>query len=558
MVGTKARNDTVDTRRPRSRSLPAFCRRVALAGLMAGVAVATGTTGAQLPALRAPGSEAGLPSSQEVAAVRRHISQAWAPLTRTIAGLERALPDPKFPSAGDLAWPLYVARSEDRAGVDRLLTSALGTWGRRRVDLRVLPQAPADFEQQGLLFLPHPYVVPGGRFNEMYGWDSHFIVLGLLQDGQVELARDMADNHLYQVRHYGKVLNANRTYYLTRSQPPFLSRTVLAVFDRTRDVEWLRQAVPALEAYHDFWTRGPRALPTLGLSRYHDEGEGPAPEVVAAELDAQGLTHYDRVRAYYRAHEVADYPEADYYDAATDSLTALFYRADRAMRESGFDPSDRFGRFGADVLKYAPVCLNSLLFAFEEDLGRIQRRLGDLESAARWTARARERRAAIDRYLWDDQAGLYFDYNVATGRRRPYEFATTFFPLWVGAASPEQARRVADRLSVFEAPGGLLTSTRETGQQWDAPYGWAPLQLAAVEGLRRYGYDEAADRLSCRFIALVTKEFTEHGVILEKYDVRRRESDVSTGLRFGYASNEVGFGWTNAVYLQLLDGLRLP
>ena len=161
----------------------------------------------------------------------------------------------------------------------------------------------------------------------------------------------------------------------------------------------------------------------------------------------------------------------------------------------------------------------------------------------------------IDRYLWDPDAGLYFDYNFETNRRRPYEFATTFYPLWAGIASVDQARRAAGNLSRFEAPGGVLTSTQATGSQWDAPYGWAPLQLIAIDGLRRYGYQRDADRLARKFVSLVVEDFDAHGTIVEKYDVRRRSSDLGAGLRFGYTSNEVGFGWTNGVVLELLAGL---
>ncbi|HET9317545.1 MAG TPA: trehalase family glycosidase, partial [Vicinamibacteria bacterium] len=143
-----------------------------------------------------------------------------------------------------------------------------------------------------------------------------------------------------------------------------------------------------------------------------------------------------------------------------------------------------------------------------------------------------------------------------TGQRRDYPFATTFYPLWAGLASPEQARRVQENLKRFEAPGGVLTSTETTGNQWDAPFGWAPLQIIAVDGLRRYGHDEAADRLARKFVGTVVKEFEEHGVILEKYDLVRRESDVAGGIRFGYSANQVGFGWTNAAVLDLLAGLE--
>jgi alpha,alpha-trehalase len=162
----------------------------------------------------------------------------------------------------------------------------------------------------------------------------------------------------------------------------------------------------------------------------------------------------------------------------------------------------------------------------------------------------------VDANLWDEKAGMYFDFNFESRKRRPYEFATTFWPLWVGMASPAQAARVRGNLARFEAPGGLLTSTTVSGNQWDAPFGWAPLQLAAVEGLRRYGFDADADRLSRKFLELVVKEFEEHGTIVEKYDVTRRESDVSAGIRFGYSSNEIGFGWTNAAFVELLAGLE--
>jgi alpha,alpha-trehalase len=158
--------------------------------------------------------------------------------------------------------------------------------------------------------------------------------------------------------------------------------------------------------------------------------------------------------------------------------------------------------------------------------------------------------------MWDEQAGLYYDYNVRTRRLRRYDFATTFFPLWVGIASPAQAARVHGNLARFEAPGGILTSTEVTGNQWDAPFGWAPLQMIAVAGLRRYGFDTDANRIAGKFVSLVAKELDEHGTIVEKYDVRRRESDVAADIKFGYSANQVGFGWTNGAVLELLAGMR--
>jgi alpha,alpha-trehalase len=180
-------------------------------------------------------------------------------------------------------------------------------------------------------------------------------------------------------------------------------------------------------------------------------------------------------------NQVTDYDAARFYDAQADRLTPLFYKGDRSMRESGFDPSNRFGPMSADITDYVPVCLNALLYRMERDLAETARILGDAEAAKRWQARAEERRGRMDRYLWDEAEGLYLDYNVPAATRRPYLFAATFYPLWAGAASPAQAARVAGNLKRFEARGGLLTSTTQTGSQWDAPFGWAPLQLIAVE-----------------------------------------------------------------------------
>ncbi len=505
-------------------------------------------------ATSAQDASAELPAAARLEAVHAYVRKAWTTLTRSLDDLPAAAVDPKLHLPAGKPYPVYLSRRENRARVERELRRRLGGEF-ARIELRVLPADWRRIEQHGLLYLPHPYVVPGGRFNEMYGWDSYFIQVGLLRDGGLQRARDLVDNFVYQIEHYGTLLNANRTYFLSRSQPPFLTAMLLGVFERTGDRAWLRRSLPAVESYYRFWTSPPHLIPGTPLSRYYDQGEGPAPEVVSDEKDEAGRTHYDRVRAWYKAHEVPDYDLARYYDRAADALTPLFYKGDRSMRESGFDPSNRFGPFNTDVIHYAPVCLNALLYRMEQDTARIHEILGRGAQAARWRRRAELRRAAMDELLWDARAGLYFDYQFETRSRRAYEFASTFYPLWVGAASPEQAARVRANLARFEAPGGLLTSTQVSGSQWDAPFGWAPLQLIAVQGLRRYGFADDAARLSRRFLSLVTKEFEEHGVIVEKYDVRRRESDVAGDLRFGYSTNVVGFGWTNAVYVELLDGL---
>jgi alpha,alpha-trehalase len=505
-----------------------------------------------------PGSVAQeLPSRERLQEVRRYIKEGWTTLTRSVRDLPRAAPDPKL-KAHRGRWPVYVSAREDMKRVEGELARQLDASARGGIELRTLPADASAIREHGLLYLPHPYVVPGGRFNEMYGWDSYFILVGLLRDGEVARAKDMTDNFLYEIEHYGTVLNANRTYYLSRSQPPFLTRMILGVFEKTKDEAWLRSTVPAIESHYRFWTSEPHLVPETGLSRYYDFGDGPAPEVLSDEVDEKGRTHYDRVREYYKSHEVTDYDLSLYYDKARDRLTDLFYKGDRSMRESGFDPSNRFGPFSADIVHHVPVCLNVLLYRMEQDMAQVERILGDEAVATVWQARASKRHGLIDKYLWDPDAGLYFDYNFKTGRRRTYEFATTFYPLWAGIASAEQASRVQKNLPKFEAPGGLLTSTKTTGNQWDAPFGWAPLQLLAVDGLRRYGYEEEADRVARKFVSLVAKEFGEHGTIVEKYDVERRESDVEAGIRFGYSGNQVGFGWTNGAFLELLEELEGP
>ena len=224
------------------------------------------------------------------------------------------------------------------------------------------------------------------------------------------------------------------------------------------------------------------------------------------------------------------------------------------MRESGFDISFRFGPYSAGTHHFAPVCLNSLLYKTEKDLEGMARVLGRGHEAAQWHERAEARAAKMRELFWDAARGQFFDYDFEAGKRSDYEFATTFFPLWSGWATPEQARVLEQHLSVFERAGGVVTSTRETGVQWDSPYGWAPLQLIAAEGLRNYKFDADADRISLKFLSTVLENFQREGNIREKYNVVTRSSEVNVSA--GYQMNVIGFGWTNGVFLALLD--RLP
>ena len=484
-----------------------------------------------------------------------YIKATWGTLTRSNSNLAKEVPDPKFPAGADGRWPVYISQTEDVPVVDESLQREMSAADYKTIKIEQLPKDLDGLKQQGLLYLPYPYVVPGGRFNEMYGWDSYFIQVGLLRDGEVILAKNMADNFLYEVRNYGKVLNANRTYYLDRSQPPFLTQMVWGVYQKTHERKWLADAEPWIEKYYKLWATEPHMTPETGLARYWDFGEGPAPEVLSAERDAQGRTHYDLVKDYFKTHKITDYNLNEYYDRQTDRLTALFYKGDRSMRESGFDPSNRFGPFNIDIIHYNPVCLNTLLYLMETQTAEILDELGRGSESEAWRQRADQRAERIRRLMWDEKDGVYYDYDFVTKRVRHYPFLTTFYPMWAGIASKEQAARIVKNLPLFERQGGLRTSTYVSGNQWDSPFGWAPLQMIAVDGLRRYGYNEDAERISRKFLALVRHEFLRQGFIVEKYDVEATDADVAAQIHFGYSANQVGFGWTNAVFTHLYDEL---
>ena len=220
------------------------------------------------------------------------------------------------------------------------------------------------------------------------------------------------------------------------------------------------------------------------------------------------------------------------------------------MRESGFDVSFRFGPFGAETHHYAPVCLNSLLYKTEEDLRQMSELLGKKAEAEQWEKKALRRRELINKYLWDESRGMFFDYNFVTHARSSYEYATTFYPLWAGLASKGQGKSVASKVALFEQPGGLAMSRPESQGQWDYPYGWAPIQLLAGEGLRSYDFGGEADRLAYKFLGMVLEDFRSDHTLREKYNVVSRTTETHIGA--GYAQNVTGFGWTNGVFLELL------
>lgn len=496
------------------------------------------------------------PTGQTLAALTEHIEGMWPALTRSLQNAIEAAQDPKLHGSKVL---IYISAAESSEDIRALLEQGLDPAAAERLEIRALPGAPERVRQHGLLYLPGRYVVPGGRFNEMYAWDSYFIALGLLRGGHVELAQSLADQMLYQVLHYGAVLNCNRTYCLTRSQPPLLSRLVLAVFQQTRHLSWLRAALPLVQRYYAYWISSPQLLPALGLSRYHAFGIGPAPEVLSSERDEEGRGHYQRVCAFLRDHPAPEPWFEEVYDAESNQLTPDGYVNDRTLRESGFDLSHRFGFCGLDSRSYVPVCLNTLLWCMERDIATMHLLLDSPPpTVAQWEELAEIRRQRMTRWFWDDEAGLFHDWSLRDNRRSRYAYSTAFWPLWAGWADATHAARLAKRLPDFLAPGGLLASLEVTGCQWDAPFAWAPLNLMAARGFARYGFTHEAREIASRFTAVAAGEFERTGHLFEKYDAQACTADVTGKLRFGYPSNEPGFGWTNAALLDLMALTRHP
>ncbi|MDE2450738.1 MAG: trehalase [Gammaproteobacteria bacterium] len=514
-------------------------------------------------------SVANVPDSSRTLA---YIHRAWGTLTRSstdcasyrgpyvrgkqVLYLPKDLPEP--PAVADLK----------QCGVEVLRLPARI---RRLGDFQ-----PATLGQQGYLYLPHSYVVPGGFFNEMFGWDSYFIELGLIADHRDALARDMVANMLFEVANYGGVLNANATYFLTRSQPPLLGEMIRALLsdknafpDQRAAAAWLRQAYPLAVENYSIWQRDEHRAGNTGLSRYFDYGGsepavrgGYARQVIRFLLAHPGENDGYLIKAsqHPTAAEAARLAKVSCDVHASQAcadgwyegyrLTAKFYGGDRAMRESGFDVSFRFGPFSGSTTEYAPVCLNSLLYRYALDLQRFAQRLGLATDATRWAQDAAARKRAINTYLWNPALGLYTDYDFVTGKPSYYAFITAYYPLWAGIASKLQAQAVREKLPLFERVGGLQTSTYASGAQWDSPFGWAPTNWLAVSGLEAYGYDVDARRIASEFMATVDRGLADDGTIREKYNMATGNSDVKIKITAGYTQNVIGFGWTNGIYLK--------
>jgi alpha,alpha-trehalase len=389
-----------------------------------------------------------------------------------------------------------------------------------------------------LLPLPRPYVVPGGRFREMYYWDSYFTMLGLLESGRRDLVEDMVRDFAHLIDAYGHVPNGTRTYYLSRSQPPFFFEMV-GLLSTADPAQAFAQYLPQLQREYAYWMHGAAGL-RPGRAHRH----------VVALPDGSILNRYWDDRDTPRDESYAQDVELA---RASGRREHLVFRDIRAAAESGWDFSTRWfadpkDRASIDTTELVPSDLNSLLFGLENAIRLGCERRSDASCARKFAARAAVRHAAIDRYLWDPSAGAYLDYRWTRRERIARVSAATLYPLFVALASDGQAAAVASTAAVelLEA-GGIVTTPLVSGQQWDSPNGWAPLQWIAVSGLRKYAQTSLAEAVACRWMVNVSAVYRKSGKLVEKYDV----IDTNRKSGGGEYPTQDGFGWTNGVMRKL-------
>ncbi|MDM2822643.1 alpha,alpha-trehalase [Citrobacter sp. Cpo100] len=406
----------------------------------------------------------------------------------------------------------------------------------------VLTRSTTDAEKwDSLLPLPEPYVVPGGRFREIYYWDSYFTMLGLAESNHWDKVSDMVANFAYEIDSWGHIPNGNRTYYLSRSQPPFFAFMVelLAQHDGN---DALKKYLPQMLKEYSYWMEGVETLQpgqqnkrvvklddgTI-LNRYWDERDSPRPESWVEDI-ATAKSNPNR--------------------PATE-----IYRDLRSAAASGWDFSSRWmdnpNQLGTlRTTSIVPVDLNALMYKMEKMISLASKAAGDDAKAAQYDGFANTRQKGIEKYLWNDKEGWYADYDLKSHKVRNQLTAAALFPLYVNAAAKDRASKVATATQAhLLQPGGLATTSVKSGQQWDAPNGWAPLQWVAASGLQNYGQDTVAMDVTWRFLTNVQHTYDREKKLVEKYDV----STTGTGGGGGEYPLQDGFGWTNGVTLKMLD-----
>lgn len=385
-------------------------------------------------------------------------------------------------------------------------------------------------EGSTLIPLPHPYIVPGGRFREIYYWDSYFTMLGLKESGREDMIKNMLDNFVYLIDEIGHIPNGNRTYFISRSQPPFFAQMV-ALYASIKGDEVYSEYLEPMQKEYDFWMRG------------HDL-------VTAEEPQYEHCVYMADDTLVYRYFDSHDAPRQESYREDT-RMNA--HRDLRAACESGWDFSSRWlrnRRYLSTIrtLDIFPVDLNALLYGLEEQLEKGYRLAGDNAKADEFKAKQAQKIALMNRYQWSDSLGTFFDYHFKRDFQLENFTPAMMFPLYFNMATDEQAKRVVDGLKrKLLKPGGVVTSEHETHQQWDAPNGWAPLQWMTIIGLDNYGYKAEALDIANRWTSLNEKVYKNTGKMLEKYNVE----DLSLEAGGGEYPVQDGFGWSNGVYLAM-------
>jgi alpha,alpha-trehalase len=392
-----------------------------------------------------------------------------------------------------------------------------------------------------LIALPYSYIVPGGRFNEQFYWDSYFIMRGLAVDDQWDVIEGMVKNAAYLIRKFGHVPTANRTYFLSRSQPPLFSHMVRLLASKKGE-QTLLTYLPYLLAEYRFWMKGRNKLTVAEHRAFLRVAEMP---------DGTVLNRYYDNLVTPRPESLREDTETAHRSASRDPDRLYLHL--RAAAESGWDFSSRWFADGKDIntihaADIIPVDLNALLFDMETTLADIYSSIRQPVLARRFQHQAERRARAVTEYCWNEETGLFHDYNFHHHEQTDIKSAASATVLFSGMATKEQAARIAATLEKeFLFPGGLVTTLNQTDQQWDSPNGWAPIHLFAVEGLRRYGHRKLADTIRKRWLTLNELVFSEHHRMVEKYNVVDK-SKLGGG---GEYPVQDGFGWTNGVYKAL-------
>lgn len=390
-----------------------------------------------------------------------------------------------------------------------------------------------------LIELPESYIVPGGRFSEIYYWDSYFTMLGLKVQQRYDLMASMTKNFAFLIDTLGFIPNGNRDYYLTRSQPPFFS--LMLRLQESQDSLVMDHYLPQLEREYQFWMKGAETLQNPGdvaghtvkmpdgtiLNRYFDQGQTPRPEA---------------------------FKEDEKLARTTQRPAEALYRDLRSAAESGWDFSSRWLADPDDLAtirttEIIPIDLNCLLWHLERALAEVYQRKQDVVREKSYRQKASERKRAILTFCWDAASGYFYDYDFKASAIHPVKTLAGAYPLFMSLVSPDIAQQVAKTLEKdFLKPGGLVTTVHQTGQQWDAPNGWAPLQWIVYRGLKQYAQHDLAATVRQRWLHQNERVYKATGKMMEKYNVM----DTTLTAGGGEYPNQDGFGWTNGVALALL------